>query len=298
MAGLVAEGRALAYLEREVPRWSVENKCYSCHNNGDAARALYVAARLKRPVPPRALADTTRWLTRPAGWDRNGGEGPFSDKNLARRQFAATLVEARDAGQVKEREPLLDAAKLVAEQQRKDGSWPTDAGETIGSPATHGPALTTSLARRTLYRTDPAKFKDAIARADAWLRKTPVKTVLDAGAVLLGLGDADDGAAAAQRRRCLELIRKGENKGGGWGPYVNASAEAFDTAVVLLALTGQAATTEFRTMRRRGRAYLIATQLEDGSWPETTRPAGGVSYAQRLSTTGWATLALLETRGE
>ncbi|MEX0713581.1 MAG: hypothetical protein WD278_14585 [Pirellulales bacterium] len=36
-------------------------------------------------------------------------------------------------------------------------------------------------------------------------------------------------------------------------------------------------------------------QLEDGSWPETTRPAGGQSYAQRISTTAWATIALLAT---
>ena len=45
-----------------------------------------------------------------------------------------------------------------------------------------------------------------------------------------------------------------------------------------------------------GRAYLLATQQEDGSWTETTRPAGATSYAQRISTTGWATLALLATR--
>jgi len=48
-------------------------------------------------------------------------------------------------------------------------------------------------------------------------------------------------------------------------------------------------------MRQRGRAYLVAAQLADGSWPETTRPAGADSYAQRLSTTGWTTLALLAT---
>jgi hypothetical protein len=46
----------------------------------------------------------------------------------------------------------------------------------------------------------------------------------------------------------------------------------------------------------RGRAYLVANQNPDGSWAETTRPAGAESYAQRLSTTGWATLALLATR--
>src|SRR5712691_11643796 len=81
------ESRALAYLAREVPRWSAENKCFSCHNNGDAARALYTAARLSYPLPPKALTDTTDWLTQPQSWDHNGGNPAVSDKGLARIQF-------------------------------------------------------------------------------------------------------------------------------------------------------------------------------------------------------------------
>src|SRR5215203_5676976 len=56
------EQRAIKYLSAEVPRWAVENNCYSCHNNGDGARALYTAKRLGYDVPAAALADTTRWL--------------------------------------------------------------------------------------------------------------------------------------------------------------------------------------------------------------------------------------------
>src|SRR5438477_630008 len=171
-----AEARAITYLSREVPRWSAENKCYSCHNNGDAARALYAAKRLGRPVNDAALADTTRWVSKPAGWDHNGGEGEFNDKRLARLQFAASLSEAKE---------------------------------------------------------------------------------------------------------------------GGWGPYVTSAPEVFDTAVVVLALTRQPPSDDVRALLTRGRRYLLAEQQADGSWNETTRPGGGVSYAERLSTTGWATQALL-----
>jgi hypothetical protein len=45
----------------------------------------------------------------------------------------------------------------------------------------------------------------------------------------------------------------------------------------------------------RAHAYLVGAQNGDGSWPETTRPPGGESYAQRISTTAWALLALLES---
>jgi hypothetical protein len=48
----------------------------------------------------------------------------------------------------------------------------------------------------------------------------------------------------------------------------------------------------------RARVFLIATQQPDGGWPATTRPPGGQSYAQHISTTGWATLALLLTNPE
>jgi hypothetical protein len=119
---------------------------------------------------------------------------------------------------------------------------------------------------------------------------------LDAAAVLLGLGQARDAEAAAQRKRALELVRKGAARDGGWGPYVSSPPEVFDTAVVLLALAVQEPTDEVRRWVRQGRAFLLSAQEADGSWTETTRPPGGDSYAQRLSTSGWATLALLTTR--
>lgn len=292
------ESRALAYLAREVPRWSAANKCYSCHHNGDAARALYVAARLSYPVPAQALADTSRWLAKPAGWDHNGGDGPFSDKKLARIQFAAALAEAVEAGLVKDHGALKDSAALVAEQQRKDGSWQADAEGTVGSPATYGTCLATFQARRILDKADPERYKGAVAKADGWFRQVHVQSVLDAAAVLFALEGGKDAAALTQRRKCLALIRKGQSDQGGWGPYVTSPPEAFDTALVVLALARYQDETDAKDRLRKGRAFLISLQREDGSWEETTRPTGGESYAQRLSTTGWATLALLRTSGK
>jgi hypothetical protein len=291
-----AESRALAYLARETPRWARENKCYSCHNNGDAARALYRGVRLSYPVPPQALDDTSRWLERPQRWDHNGGEGPFSDKKLARIQFAAALVDALDAGFVRDRQALTRAAELVAEHQEKDGSWQVDAPGTIGSPATYGSCLATYQASRVLRTADAGRYRTALARADQWFRKVDVNSVLESAAVLLALEAADDAEARAQRRRCLPLIRRGEADQGGWGPYVHSPPEPFDTAIVLLALGHSGEQEQLKAMIQRGRAYLLSTQQGDGSWPETTRPRGAESYAQRMSTTGWATLALLGTR--
>src|SRR5262249_51158881 len=90
--------RAVGYLSQEVPRWHRENHCYSCHNNGDAARALYAASRKGYRVTPAALADTKNWLSHPDDWDKNPGNPAFSDKKLARIQFAGALAEACEPG--------------------------------------------------------------------------------------------------------------------------------------------------------------------------------------------------------
>jgi hypothetical protein len=313
--GSTAERRALKYLAREVPRWFRENKCRSCHNNGDAARALYTAVRLSCPVPTQALEETSHWLARPQQWDHNGGEGPFTDKKLARIQFAAALADGFRAGSIKDRQALTRAAELVVEQQSGDGSWQIDAPGTLGSPATYGPCLATYQARRVLEMAGAARYRQAIAKANQWLEKIAVKNVLDAAAILLALEPSQRPDLRTQRLQCLKLIREGESEQGGWGPYVHSPAEPFDTAIVLLALGRRiqarvplksegssplslrsAEQEAIQAMIGRGRAYLVATQRPDGSWPETTRPPGSESYAQRLSTTAWATLALLATR--
>ncbi|HEV2949479.1 MAG TPA: hypothetical protein VGX70_19035 [Gemmataceae bacterium] len=292
------EDRAIAFLSREVPSWSVKNKCFSCHNNGDGARALYAAVRMGHSIPKKSLADTSDWLIYPERWDKIGDAAGSSDKNLARIQFAAALVDGLEAGVIKNREVLAKAAKLVAENQKPDGSWQVDAPGNVGSPATYGPCLATYLARRTLQKADPKRFKTAINKADRWFERVPVKNVLDATAVLQALSDISTTEATAQRKHCLDLIRKGESKNGGWGPYVNSPPEPFDTALVILALSHYAEDPGVKDMIKRGRAFLVKSQQEDGSWPETTRPAGAQSYAQRISTTAWATMALLKIKDE
>ena len=104
-------------------------------------------------------------------------------------------------------------------------------------------------------------------------------------------------------QRALDLLKTGQGKDGGWGAYVTSPSEPFDTALATLALATlsprRAApifTADSLTAAvTAGRGYLLRQQLADGSWNETTRPPGQSSYAQRISTTGWALLALMET---
>jgi hypothetical protein len=287
--------RAVAYLQEEVPRWRTENGCYSCHNNGDAARALYLWATLTGQTDD-GISETSAWLRQPDQWEHNGGEGPFSDKRLARIQFAAALVSAEQAGFVQQPRALGEAANQLASDQLDSGAW-QEASGLIGSPVTYGPFLATYMARRTLVAAGALRYREPIARADRWFRETPVKTVMAAAATLLALEGAEDPEANTLRATCLDLIRRGESPDGGWGPFTNSPPEVFDTALTVLGILQFREDPEWAETVERGRRYLIATQDADGGWVETTRPSGYESYAQHISTTGWSTQALLLSDG-
>jgi hypothetical protein len=281
------EQRAVRYLAGEVREWSKANGCFSCHNNGDGARALFVAVQKQWNVPVDALIDTRRWLQSPERWDANRGNPAVSDKKLARIQFTAALAVAVATGNSEDRGALRRAAHSLIPLQDRDGSWRID--ETgVGSPATWGSALTTWLARRTLEQAGAAEFRESISAANAWLQALRPSNTLDAAARLLALPDKAAGEIPA--------LLAAQSTDGGWGPRKHVPPEVFDTAVVLLALGGLAGRdTDVSDAIQRGREFLIRAQLPPGGWPETTRPSGGQSYAQHVSTSAWATLALLAT---
>lgn len=277
-----AVSRAIAYLAEEVPRWSRENGCFSCHNDGDGARALLRAQSLGHSIPAGSAGESIGWLQAPEKWDAASGDAVFKDKMLSRVQFTAALAVAPRS------DALARAAEALASSQATDGSWRIEGEQGLGSPATYGTILATSLSRGSLIAADRLRYAPRIRRAEAFLLRVKPRSVMDAAAVLLALPDN-----AAVRGSLLPFLLRAQGSSGGWGPHSHAPPEAFDTSLALLALA--AASPGAHGPIAKGRAYLVSSQLVPGGWPGTTRPAGSQSYAQHISTTAWALLALLET---
>lgn len=296
-----AIARGAGYLTKEVPKWKAEHPCYSCHHSGDATRAL-LAAGAKGYDIGTSLDDTLTFLRQPATWAQNKAPDGFDDKRLARAQFASALAVAERHGKAASTD-LDQAAKLLVADQQADGSWTLDQSQSIASPATYGPIIATWSARTTLIASGMQPDHFTIVAADRWIRGLTPENVIDAAATVLALELASDVMAENLRRACLQIIRQGQSPAGGWGPYVTAAPQVFDTAIAVLALglldtePRLARSTyrpeELKEAIAKGKAYLASQQRPDGSWPETTRPANQESYAQRISTTAWAMLALL-----
>ncbi len=287
------ETRAIEFLKREVPAWSKNNGCFSCHNNGDAARALFTASGKGFEIPESVLVDTVSWLGRPGNWDDNKGDPGFSDKRLANLQFATALRTAIETGHIVDRRALDEAARKLTAGQSDDGSWKIDEGNTLGSPATYGTPLATLMALKILRAADLPDTRRAARKAEDWLNSATTNNIFTAAVLLIA--STETGGDSSKRETWLKMIRNAQTDDGGWGPYPDSPPEAFDTSMALLALAKVRDEPGVSHMIRLGRRFLIREQRDNGSWPATTRPSGVDSYAQMVSTTGWATLALIET---
>ena len=98
--------------------------------------------------------------------------------------------------------------------------------------------------------------------------------------------------AQHQARQWTQDLIAQQNPNGSWGPYRHQFGEVVDTAIALIALTENESTDDYHPQLTQGQTFLIKQQEPEGGWPETTRPPGGVSYAQHISTSAWALIAL------
>lgn len=281
------ESKAVAYLSTRA----------AVAQNPDAVRALLMAGNRGHNVA-EPVKEARAVLQNPAGWNASG-----EDAALKRLQFAAALAAAGER-EVNPAPPLIEAAKLILQDQQQDGSWLPEQQEAPASPSSWGTAIGTWMARSTLIASGREPDDFAVAQTDRWLRTVEATTVSGAAGVLLGLGVTSDVMADKHRAKYLNLLRFAQRESGGWGAMPNAeSATAFDTALVVLALQQlesdpRLARSTFRPEELRdtiakGRAFLTAQQQADGSWPETVRNPATPLESERVATTAWALIALL-----
>jgi hypothetical protein len=288
--------RAIRFLAAEVPAWPREKKCFSCHNSGDGARALLAARAGGFPVEEAAIGSTLDWLRRPSEWSGQRADESFADNRLQVIQFSAALVASISPEAGADRSALGQAAEKVALCQAEDGSWQIQLSGAVGTPVAYGQALATTLALGVLAADGREKHREAIERGQRWLVNREPANVVDAAAILVWV-DPEAKEGRGLRDRALDVLRQGESAGGGWGPYISSPAETFDTALGVWALARwpKELDSGARAMLVRGRAYLHRAQEPDGGWIETTRTPNVSSYAQRMSTSAWALLALVES---
>jgi hypothetical protein len=192
--------------------------------------------------------------------------------------------------------------KTVQSEQTENGSWST-------WPETRPPIFGNSdesltalaiLAVLPEAATGDASAKAVRDRGIRWLAETKTDDDPQSIALRLVLWKRLD-RPAAEWQPLVRRIQERQNADGGWSQTKEMASDAWATGQALYALAHAGIKPDDPGIQR-GRAFLIETQRDDGSWPMRSRPVkpGGEGCKSLIPITGagsaWAVLGLVRSR--
>jgi len=299
-SGSGRDRQALARLAPTSPVSYENRKCITCHNQILPLIAIKVAARRGIAIDAAAAAHPIQailevWNGRREdlmlGREVAGGANELTYRLLALAEAEVPQNSATDAAMVN-----------LAGTQRADGSWVFL--DTRPPQADNSRIPFTAMAIRGLEVYGPPGQRQDIlartARAREFLRAAPPASTQDEAFKLLGFvwSRLPMTEIAAQAKRLLALQRAD----GGWAQLPTMASDAYATGQALYALQA-AGISPKSAAYKNGAAYLLRTQLEDGTWFVRSRAFGFQPYFESgfphgadqfisASATSWAAIAL------
>jgi len=288
--------RAIALLQKTSTQFIKVSGCVSCHNNFlpqmtiAAARAhgVQVDDKAARLTTEASLA-AVKPLIEEASKSADRIPDPSITVSYALLGFAANNYPA-DAN-------TEAMARLVAHWQMEDGGFRVFP---LRPPieSSHFTATALSVRALQLYGKDS---EAQVQRARAWLLRSTPETTEDRAMQLLGL--AWSNAEANEIRERAQNLLAEQQPDGGWSQLTALGTDAYATGQALVALQRGVGLPASDPAIRRGIAFLLRTQLADGSWLVRTRSfpfqpykESGFPYGkdQWISAAGtsWAAMAL------
>ncbi len=295
--------RSLPLLQRTGVAFYAKSGCVSCHSN--ILTAITVAAARDRGFAvdealarseAQTLADDVRKTRDLAlqGLVMPGG-GPATTGYVL--IGLATQGYARDDG-------AIALTQLLRRAQRRTGAWAV-----VFRPPSESSAFTAAavaIRGLQLYGSTEVGSPDkrTIGAAVRWLLVSKPAVTEDRVFRLFGLtwGQAPR-TAVREAATALALTQRAD---GGWAQLATLESDAYATGSALVALKSSGLSAD-DPVYRRGMAFLLKTQCDDGSWfvakrahPTQTFFDSGFPHDRdqyiSAAATNWATLALLLSR--
>jgi hypothetical protein len=295
-----AVAASLRLLQDSAQKFSQRENCVSCHHQSLVALTVGLARQHGLAVDEESASQQREQVRTLLGvgiprFLLAAGIDPLLP--------AYTLVGF--AAEEEKSSRLTDAlVHYLVLRQRKDGHW---AGEVPRPPEEGSDFMFTALCVHGLQsyaaKGRSQEISARIAAARNWFLRAKPSETLDKVFHLLGLrwADAGDDAIGAAAR----LLLREQRADGGWAQLPTLPSDAYATGQVLFALHEAGSITVTDPAYRRGVAFLLSSQLADGSWFVPTRsfpllesmnsgfPHGRSQFIS-ASATCWATLALVK----
>jgi ankyrin repeat protein len=287
--------RALPLLQTTAPAVWKTRGCVSCHNNAVPDMVATVAKKQGLQLDHGAATRERR-----VAISTSSGNIPGLLTGLGVMGGPVYLLNELGMGG----EPankLTDATfHKITFRQDPDGKWDF---RIYRPPSEYSCISATALAASALkaYSTPgrAAEVKERLARAGAWLRVQTASGVEEQAMRLMGLAATDSPIDGAVN----ELLAS-QRRDGSWGQLPGMPSDAYATGLALYALHTAADLKTNTPPYRAGVAWLLKTQMADGSWYVQTHThplqpyfESGFPYAHHqwiaAAGTSWASLALL-----
>ncbi|HXG11040.1 MAG TPA: hypothetical protein VNK04_14875 [Gemmataceae bacterium] len=292
--------RAAVLMQKSGAEYLRHRECFSCHHQGVPILALSTARARGFEVDEEGLQRQVRFTAdflakNRENYEKGRGQGGQADT-------AGYALWALEAGGWKPDETTSAVAEYLLLRDKDQDHWRTVSKR---PPSEASSFTTTYLALRGLRVFGIEAQQERIAgrteQVRRWLRAAPAVDTEDRVFRLWGLkyADADDKEiqAAAQ-----ELLRT-QRQDGGWTQTDDLESDAYATGSALAALHLAGGLPTSDPAYQRGMTFLIASQLEDGSWLVRSRsrpfqlyfesgfPHGKDQWISSTAT-AWAVMAL------
>jgi squalene cyclase len=292
--------RALGPLQKSLVVYAEKRDCFSCHNQGVPLVALNIARSRGLAIDEDAFQGAVdQTLADLEGALERYREGRGQPGGADRAAYALWALEVGDHPP-----DLVTGAviEFLLKADRDRDHW-TAAARRV--PMEASPFTATALTLRALqYFADKGSadvIKARIAKARSWLLKTKPDDTEDRVFRLWGLkyaGGSPEEIAAAVKD--LLATQRGD---GGWSQTEALASDSYATGSALVALHEAGGLATDDPAYRRGVAFLVGTQKDDGTWFVKSRSnpfqlyfESGFPYGKdqfiAVAASGWATAAL------
>ena len=295
-----AVNRSLPLLQKVDRPFIQKTGCVSCHHNSLVASAVAVARRNGYRVDEQTASEQRAIV---ATYLESWRERTLQNIPIAGRQDTISYLLFGLAAAGHPSDQATDAQALwLLRRQLPDGRWPLHA---LRPPIESNEIETTAMSMRALqlYAPQPAPvaFTKAVTRARDWLAAAKGNTTEERAFRVLGLSWA--GAGLALVADATRELLAGQRGDGGWSQEPSMQSDAYATGEALVALRESRALRQGDPSVKRGVAFLLRTQLEDGSWWVASRAVPIQAYFESgfphgadqwisAAATAWAVTAL------
>ena len=260
-----AIARCVPLLQKSDSIFLQKSGCVSCHNNTLTAMTIAAARKNGLPVDEQIAGNQVKKI---AAYIETWRERALQGVGIPGDSDTVGYILLGLAAANHPPDEATDAmARFVKGQQYPDGAWRIFAHR---PPIESSDIQVTAVSMRSLQLYGPkahrAEYQAAAKRAADWLMKARPQTAEDRVFQLLGLRWAGLNSKHALIRSGVRGLLGKQRSDGGWAQLPSIASDAYATGQALVALSEAGGLRPTDPAYKRGVAFLLRTQLEDGSW--------------------------------